>query len=217
MLSYIEFLQEYVNVPAKVITAFVAVLLIMQAVGELIELTGKAAPGFMKIRKGLKEKKQREEKNRETLVSAAAALERNNALMADIQAHYSADNIARRDKWIEGVNRGLEENCNRWKELSEKLDRNNADTLVLKIESMRTAILSLAQRAFDPSIPITHEEFKRVFRIHEEYQEIIEREHLKNGEVDAAMMVVNEGYRERLKTHNFIEDMRGYAKGTATE
>lgn len=210
MLSYIEFLRDYINIPAKVIVAFVAGLLIMQAIGEVIELTGKAAPGFMKLRKRWKEKKAQEEKDRNTIASAVDALNKNNILMEEIQAHYSADNIAKRDEWMKSVNRELEENSNRWKELSEKLDRNNADTLILKIESMRSAILSLAQRAFDPTIPITHEEFKRVFRIHEEYQDIIDREHLKNGEVEAAMMVVNEGYRERLKTHNFIEDMRGY-------
>ena len=193
MLSYIEFLRDYINIPAKVIVAFVAGLLIMQAIGEVIELTGKAAPGFMKLRKRWKEKKAQEEKDRNTIASAVDALNKNNILMEEIQAHYSADNIAKRDEWMKSVNRELEENSNRWKELSEKLDRNNADTLILKIESMRSAILSLAQRAFDPTIPITHEEFKRVFRIHEEYQDIIEREHLKNGEVEAAMMVVNEG------------------------
>ena len=212
MMSYIEYLVKCLNVPAKMILFFVIVFFAMQAIGETIEFFGKVAPGFMKVRKRMAAKRQEEIELRETIREATAALKRNEELFRDVQAHYSEDNIAKRDQWMQAVNSDIAESKEHWRELSIKLDRNNADTLAIKIENMRTAILSLAQRAIDPSIPLTHEEFRRVFRIHKEYQQIIEDENLENGEVDIAITVIEEGYKERLKHHSFIEDTRGYAQ-----
>jgi len=212
VLSYIEYLNKHINIPAKIVIVAVVVFLIMQVIGEIIEFFGKVAPGFMKIRKGIAARKQEKKELRTTLKEATEALKRNEKLFNEIQSHYSDDNISKRDRWMQSVNQDIAESKEHWRELSAKLDRNNADTLEIKIENMRTAILSLAQRAVDPSIPLTHEEFRRVFRIHNAYQRIIEEEKLENGEVDIAITVIEEGYRERLKTHSFIEDTRGYSK-----
>lgn len=210
MFQYITFLNDYINIPANLIVVVVVLLFGMQIGGEIIEFFGKTAPGFMKIRKIWQNRKNEKAELIKTLKEATEVLKRDEVLFKEIQSHYSQDNIAKRDGWMQSVNDGLAESKDHWKELSEKLDKNNADTLELKIESMRSAILNLAQRAIDPNVPLTHEEFRRVFRIHSSYQKIIEEEKLENGEVDVAIRVIEEGYRERLKTHGFVENVRGY-------
>ena len=52
MLSYIE----YLNLPAKVAIALVGLFLLLQIVGEVLELKGKVVPEFVKVRKYFKRK-----------------------------------------------------------------------------------------------------------------------------------------------------------------
>ena len=57
---------------------------------------------------------------------------------------------------------------------------------------------------------VTHEEFRRVFKIYEEYEKIIEENLMTNGEVDISIRIIREAYADRLKRHAFVEDERGY-------
>lgn len=57
---------------------------------------------------------------------------------------------------------------------------------------------------------MTHEEFRRVFKTYEEYEKIIEENNMTNGEVDASIQIIRDAYKDRLKRHAFIEDMRGF-------
>ncbi len=57
LIEYIE----YLNVPTKVALSIVALFLITQVVGELMEVQGKVVPEFVKIRKYFSRKKQERE------------------------------------------------------------------------------------------------------------------------------------------------------------
>ena len=85
MLSVLEALAGYVSVPTWVIVILLFLFLVMQVIGEVMEFCGKMAPGFMKVRKRWKEKREEEtrraeqEKRRDEMLAAAAqALESNN-------------------------------------------------------------------------------------------------------------------------------------------
>ena len=51
-------LIEYLGIPGAIAIVIVAVYLIMQLVGEFVELCGKVVPEFFKIRKYFKRKKE---------------------------------------------------------------------------------------------------------------------------------------------------------------
>ena len=103
-----------------------------------------------------------------------------------------------------------EENRRQFQELREDLAKNNEITLAIFIENKRSAIISFAARVADPNVLVPHEEFRRIFKIYEEYEEIIQQNGLTNGEVDISIRIIREAYEERLRRRAFVEDVRGY-------
>lgn len=219
MMDYIE----YLNIPTKLAIALVSLFLIIQIIGELLELKGKTVPEFVKIRKYFNRKK----KERQALSQMTILLDEHNEmsktiievhrLLNDIDKHYSADNIAMRDGWMKEVNEHMSEGERRRKEqdklmreLNEKLDRNNADTLSLLIDSKRNTIIDFASKVIDKNFPVTREQFHRIFKIYEEYEDIIEKHGLTNGEIDIAYRIITESYEDHMRNHTFVEDTKGY-------
>ena len=193
MLNYLQ----YLNLPTKVTFTIVIIFLILQVIGELLELRGKAVPEIIKIRKYFARRKH----EREILHQLPVALNEINQLFAE---------IAKRDKWIENVNHKLEQNDTCIKELDRKLDENNENTLSLLIDNKRNTIINFASHVIDEKNLVTREQFNRVFKLYEEYEEIIEKHNLTNGEVDIAIHIIRESYEKHMKTHTFVEDLRGY-------
>lgn len=130
--------------------------------------------------------------------------------LAEFDAHYSKDNIQRRNEWIEAVNYQLEQNKNSIEEFNKKLDKNNADTLALLIDSKRNTIINFASVVVDGKSPVTREQYNRIFKLYKEYETIIEENGLTNGEVDIAYRIVTESYEEHMRSHSFVENIRGY-------
>ena len=102
MIEYIE----YLNVPTKVALSIVALFLITQVVGELMEVQGKVVPEFVKIRKYFSRKKQ----EREILRQVPETLREVQQSLNEFKSHYDTDNIRMRDNWIKSVNESLKEN-----------------------------------------------------------------------------------------------------------
>lgn len=219
MLSLIE----YLGLPATVATLIVAVIFVLQLIGELLEAKGKVVPEIIKIRKYfIRKRRERETLSQMTdfmdkYKSMGDTLVEVQSFLKDVKAHYSEDNITKRDGWMQGVNDKFEDLYAKQSErdalvisLNDKIDKNNADTLSLLIDNKRNFILDFATRAADQDRPITREQYKRFFKVHKEYENIIEENNMSNGEVDIAYRMAVESYEERLKNHGFIEDIRGY-------
>ena len=219
MVNYIEFLKISQNIAFPI----VGILLAINIIGELLEFKGKAVPEFVKFRKYFARKR----KERAALAQMTVLLDEYQEmkttisdvrrLLVDIDKHYSKDNIAKRDGWIKEVNEHISESEKRkteqdtlMRELSEKLDKNNADTLSILIDNKRNAIIDFAYKVIDESYPVTKEQFNRIFKIYKEYEEIIEQNGLTNGEIDINIRIIREAYEKHLKSHTFIEDIRGY-------
>lgn len=202
MLNYIE----YLNLPSKVAIYLVFIFLLMQICGELLEFKGKVVPEFMKVRKYVHRKKE----ERIALKDLPVVLEDVKKSLAEFDAHYSKDNIQRRNEWIEAVNYQLEQNKNSIEEFNKKLDKNNADTLALLIDSKRNTIINFASVVVDGKTPVTREQYNRIFKLYKEYETIIEENGLTNGEVDIAYRIVTESYEEHMRSHSFVENIRGY-------
>lgn len=202
MISYIE----YLNIPTKIAIAMVGLFLVMQIIGELLELKGKMVPEFVKIRKYFSRKKQ----ERKTLQQLPDTLANVQTLLNDVKSHYDADNIAKRDKWMDWVNHQAKVYDTCIADLEKKMDKNNEITLSLFVDSKRNTIIDFASKVVNESYPATREQFNRVLKIYEEYEDIIEEHGLTNGEVDIAIRLIKESYEKHMMNHTFIEDIRGY-------
>ena len=171
-----------------------------------MELKGKIVPDFMKVRKYFSRRK----KEKQALKQVPETLEDIRTLINEVSEHCSLDNINARNRWIDFVNKKLDEN-NKWiKELDKKIDKNNKDTLLLLIDSKRNTIINFASHVIDESSPVTREQFNHILKIYQEYEDIIEKNNLINGEVNIAFRIITEAYENHMKNHTFVENVRGY-------
>ena len=223
MVNWLKYLQDQFEPTGTVIALLIIVFGGMQAIGEFMEFMGETAPEILKIRKRFARKKKEREDMKKLVESIpqfqemSTTLSNVQTLLANVDAHYSADNIAMRNKWIEEVNDRLSSaeeaqraSDEKMQKVTEMLARNNEDTLALLIDSKRNTIIEFAALVIDESKPVTREQFHRVFKLHKEYEEIIKRNGLTNGEVDIAIRIIRESYEKHLRNCSFVEDIRGY-------
>lgn len=221
MLNYIEFLK----IPAGVGLVLAVIFFVLQIVGEIITIKGKVAPEFMRAKEWFNRKKKEKAALRQMtdlldehneMAKTISNVER---LLVDIDKHYNNDNIGMRNKWMNEVNEHIitsekknAEQDSAIRMLIEKLDENIALTVDMSIEHKRNTIINFASKVIDESYPVTREQFNRIFRMHKDYETIIEEKNLTNGEVDIAFRIINESYEKHMKNRTFIEDIRGYNK-----
>lgn len=207
---------EFLNIPTKITIAIIGLFFVLQIIGELLEFKGKMVPEFIKVRKYfIRKQKERETLNKmiellPTLQEVPGTLKSVQGLLSNVDCHYKADNISMRDGWMQNVNNKLEQNDQVVKELNAKMDKANADIVTLIVENQRNAIINFAARVVDDNNPATREEFRRIFSIYDKYEETIEKNGLTNDEVNISYQIINEAYTKRLRTHSFIEDVKGY-------
>ena len=202
MLGYLE----YLNMPSKIVIAFVVVLFFMNIVGELLEFKGKVVPEFMKIRKYFARKKQEKKQIYETLKQGMSLLD-------DVNQHYSADNITKRNAWMEWVNsraKVYDESVAELAALKDALFANNELTLDLYINVNRNRIIDFASKIANEKCAVSREEFNRIFKVYNEYESILEKHGKTNGEVDIAYRIITESYEKHMMNRSFIENVRGY-------
>lgn len=202
MLNYIE----YLNVPSQIAIALIAVLFVLQLIGEFLNFKGKAVPEIMSIRKYFERKKY----ERKVIRELPDTIQDLKNIVNNIDKHYNADNISMRDKWIDSVNKKLNMEDELVRDLNKKLDEANKDIVSILVDNKRNTIIDFASRVSNSSALVTKEQFNRVFKIYKEYEDLISNNGLTNGEVDIAYRIIVESYEEHLSNHTFIEDTRGW-------
>lgn len=223
MLSYIE----YLNLPTKITIALVGLFLLLQIVGEVLELKGKVVPEFVKVRKYFKRKKEEKNETAKALKEVKSLLEERKEssqalkevkqLLSDVNQHYSEDNIKKRDSWMQWVNDRAEVYDSSIVEILKKIDDvvktlqcNTRMTEEMFVQNSRDRIIDFATKVGNENSVVSREEFNRIFKVHEKYESFLEEHKLTNGEIDIAMHIIRESYENHIKKHNFIEDVRGY-------
>lgn len=202
MLNYIE----YLNVPSQIAIALIAVLFVLQLIGEFLNFKGKAVPEIMSIRKYFARKKS----ERKVIRELPETIQDLKNIVNNIDKHYNADNISMRDKWIDSVNNKLMLEDKLVRKLDKKLDEANKDIVSILVDNKRDTIIDFASRVSNSSVLVTKEQFNRVFKLYKEYEDLISKNGLTNGEVDIAYRIIVESYEEHLSNHTFIEDTRGW-------
>ena len=209
MLNYIE----YLNMPAKLAFIIVGLFLFMQIIGEILEFMGKVVPEFLKIRKYFKRKKAERNETMQTLKEVKQLLD-------DVNAHYSSDNIAKRDSWMQWVNDRAVVYDKSICEIGEISKNLTSVTQALKdctkmteemfVQNSRDRIIDFAAKVINEDSVVSREEFNRIFKVHEKYEKFLDEHEMTNGEVDIAYRIIKESYEQHMKNHSFIEDVRGY-------
>ena len=224
MVEFIEYLSGHIGMPATWVTFLIGVFLLMQAIGELVEFKTKiAVPEIMKVRKYFARKK----KEREALLKAAEIVETCDdlvhemrevkSLFIEIKPHVSQESLQRRDNWMHSVDDDLAESKKDraeihviWESLSELIEKLRIQLVMVRVEQMRNAIISFARMAADDSIPLTREEFNRIFKLYDAYEKLLAENGMENGEIDMNMDIVRSAYEKRMVSHLFVEDIKGY-------
>ena len=206
MISYLE----YLNVPVVIGLAIVVCLLVMNFIGEVLEFKGKIVPEWMKIRKFFSRKKAERAEATQTLREVKQ-------LLNEVNAHYSADNITKRDSWISWVNNravlydeSIVEIKTNMSDVTQALKDNTKLTEEMFIQSSRDRIIDFAAKVVDENAPVSREEFNRIFKVYTKYEKFLEDHDMTNGEIDIAYRIINESYEKHMRNHSFIEDIRGY-------
>lgn len=215
MEALIEAMSEW-GTPTNIISILIGIFAIMQIIGEIVEWCGKVVPEYMKIRKYFNRKQKEKQKTIETLKQVEI-------LLKDVNKHYNADNIRIRDTWMASVNTDMEWMHEQAKiydssiqKIVEALDANTKMTEDMFVENSRDRIIDFAEKVIHPDYIVSHEQFNRIFRVHDDYEKWLKEHNRTNGEVDINYQIIQEAYAYRVKNHCFAEDLKGYAKKTAT-
>lgn len=209
MLGYLE----YLDVPVKVGLVIIGCFVVMQIIGELLEFKGKVVPEFLKIRKYFARKKTEKNETMQTLKEVKK-------LLGDVNAHYSEDNITKRNSWMQWVNDratvyddSIVEISKNLSDVTQALRDNTKLTEEMFIQSSRDRIIDFATKVADEKVPVSREEFNRIFKVYDKYERFLEDHKMTNGEIDIAYRIIKESYEIHMRNHSFIEDIRGYTPG----
>ena len=203
LLQYLEHLKA----PGWLIIGILALLVIANVIGTILDLKGKVVPEYMNIR-GYFRRKKAEKNALQHLPDIVVKFQdfdmtKLQSTIQEFNSHYNTDNINKRDAWMSTVNQHMHSS-------EPILNEIKSDLLEIKIENMRSAILDFAAKVIKEDYPATREQFNKIFKQHARYEEIIEQYKLTNGEVDIAYQIIKEAYQARLRDSSFVEDIRGY-------
>lgn len=194
---------EYLNIPAKIALIIIGIFFVIQIIGEILEFKGKVVPEIVKVRKYFQRKKREKQEAAQTLKDVKV-------LLADVNAHYSEDNIAKRDSWMQWVNDRAVTYDTFIKDMGEKFGDVVKVLEEIFVQSSRDRIIDFATKVSDEKSMVSREEFNRIFKVHKKYEDFLEERDLTNGEVDIAYRIIKDSYEGHMRNHTFVEDIRGY-------
>lgn len=152
-----------------------------------------------------------------SLQKVPEALDSVQKLLSNVDAHYSNDNIAKRNSWMQWVNDratvyddSIVEISKNLTDVTQALKDNTKMTEEMFIQSSRDRIIDFATKAGSENAVVSREEFNRIFKVYDKYERFLADRNLTNGEIDIAYRIIKSSYENHLKNHTFVEDIRGY-------
>lgn len=202
-----EQLLEFFKITGPWAAVILGVWIVLNIIGEICEKKNKIVPEFMKIVTHFKQKRAEKLEIHQFIKDMKVFTD-------DIKIHYSPESLKRRDEWMDWINHKVDKYdsaVDELKDLKEDITKNNALTLDLYININRNRIIDFASKVANEDILISKEEFNRIFRVYDDYEAVLKQHHMTNGEVDIAIRVIKDSYKERLSEHTFLEDVRSYS------
>ena len=174
---------EYLGVPAATAIALVVLFLIFQIIGEIIEVCGKVAPEFFKIRKYFSRKSKEKAENQKMIKECKE-------LLSEFNSHYDEDNITKRNNWMNKVDDSVKNNDQFIHTLDAKIDKllTANENLKDQLEQVKSKVLEneadrLRSELFDcgnrcrRNIRLHPEEMEHIRAVFHKYSEVLH----KNG------------------------------------
>ena len=201
---------EYLGIPMTVAIVIVGVCLVLHVIGFILDIKGKVAPEIINIRGYIRRKNDEKKKHDDLLTRLEEKL-------ASFEKHYSKDNIAKRNEWMQDVdNRAI--TCgdqmtdmkDALLQVTEALKINTKMTEDMFVENSRDRIIDFAEKVADPDYIVSHEQFRRIFRVYNEYESWLEEHNRTNGEVDMNYAIIQDAYTHRVNNRSFAEDLNKY-------
>lgn len=203
------------SIPSSIAVGLILLYIFMQIIGEIIEFKGKAVPEFFKIRKFFKRKKQERNESKALIAEVKT-------LLSEVNKHYSADCIQKRNDWMAKVDdtmvwvndraivydNSIQEIKDTLTQAAKSFDNSVELTERMFIETSRDRIIDFAEKVSDPLRPVSREEFNRIFKVYDAYEAFLEERHKTNGEVEIAHTIIEKAYEEHMKNHTFIENIK---------
>lgn len=199
-------IMEYLQVPLWIIGAVIGLLLILNIIGSILDFKGRVWPEIVNFRGWRRRKREEKAKQAKLLEDVQNAL-------SEMKSHYSPEKLAERNAWMDWVNQRANVYDASVKELAQfkdTLEVTKELTLDLYINMNRNRIIDFAGKVINEDVPVSREEFNRIFKIYGEYEEILEKYGKTNGEVEVSIRIIRESYETHMRNHTFIEDSRGY-------
>lgn len=166
----------------------------------------KIIPEFISI----KQRRERKRKERETLEQLPNTISEVKTFLNDVNQHYNADNITKRNDWIAEVDAKLDSNANSYKDLKEDVKDLKDMVLNILVESKREAIVRFAERVVDDK-SVSREQFERMLKVYQEYEMLVQDHEIPNNVLNISVEIINEAYKKHLQEHSFLEDKRHMA------
>lgn len=196
----------YLGIPMIVIASALALLFVLNVIGSIFDFYGKVWPKIINFRRRRREKKEEKEKQKKLIENVQKSLD-------EMKKHYSPEKLAERDAWMTWVNDRAKVYDASVKELTEfksTLEVTKELTLDLYINVNRNRIIDFAGKVVNEDVIVSREEFNRIFKIYDEYEEILKKYGKTNGEVEISIRIIRDAYKAHTRNHTFIEDSRGY-------
>ncbi len=205
MLGYIESL----GIPGGIAIGLVIFFFIVQGVGEILKTKGMLVPEVVSLKSSISKRKKEKEEVTQTLKEVQK-------LLGDVNQHYSDDNIAKRNSWMKWVDERTEAYDSSIVDITKSLEdvmaALNANTKLTEemfVQSSRDRVIDFSYKAPDYSLPVSREEYHRIFNVYDKYEKFLAEHGMTNGEIDIVYGIIKASYEERSKNHAFAEDIHG--------
>lgn len=205
-----EELIAKLGIPGSIAVVIVFIFVLLQVIGMFIDASNKVVNFFMPIGKRIRSSWKKKQEQEQILAEVKQ-------LLTDVNGHYSADNIAKRDSWMTWVNDRAIVYDNTIVEYKEALDgirdalnNNTKMTEQMFVENSRDRIIDFASKITDPlhECHVSREEFHRIFKVYEKYETFLDEHNMTNGEVEINYQIIRDEYAKRQHSHKFTEDIR---------
>lgn len=190
---------EYLGIPGTIAFTIIALFLVMQIIGEIVDLKSKAAPEFLKIRKYFTRKKKEKKEMEQTIKECKA-------LLSDFNSHYDEDNITKRDKWMDKMNNSVKNNDAFIQKLDSKLDKilEDNENLTIQLNQVKSNVLEneadrLRSELFDcgnrcrRNIRLHPEEMEHIRVVFNKYSCVLHQ----NGQGEAEFRFITDYYNHQ--------------------
>lgn len=206
-MNLIEDAIATLGIPGSIAVVILILFAVLQLIGEYLEAIGKVVPTILKVRKIFIEKKRKSRETEQTLIEVKS-------LLKEVNGHYDPASIAKRDAWMAWVNARAEvydDTIIKYKDaidtLTAALDNNTEMTQKMFVENSRDRIIDFASKVSNPVCYVSREEFNRIFKVYEKYEQFLQEHDMTNGEVELNYQIIQEAYKHFCAEHKFTEEM----------